>query len=120
MLTTRILVSVPADPQPEDILQSTLSTLFTNDTRNSHGDPGEHLIYQSPHYGDIRICLPVTPDVEASRQLFAHHMWNAGVVAADMIEQASHCGQRISSTSFWNVTGERVLELGAGGYARYR
>lgn len=116
MLTTRILVPIPADPQPEDILQSALSGLVSNDTRNCHGDPGEHLIYQSPHYGDIKIRLPVSPDAEASRQLFAHYMWNAGVLVADMIEQASHCGQGISGTSFWNVSGERVLELGAGGY----
>ena len=72
------------------------------------------MTYQSPHYGDIKICLPVQPDVEASRQLFAHYLWNAGVVAADMIEKASHDGQRISDTSFWNVRDERVLELGAG------
>ena len=91
MLTSRIHVRPPSDPEPEDIFQSSLPALFVDDTQNSHGSPGDTLIYQSPQYGDIRIHLPVHPDVDASRRLFAHYLWNAGVLVADLIEHANHC-----------------------------
>lgn len=122
MLTSRIHISPPADPEPEDIFHSSLPALFSDDTINSHGNPGDTLIYQSPLYGEITVHVPVHPDRDVSRLLFAHYLWNAGVVVADKIESASRCHQRMSEHEspecdrhFWNVRGERVLELGAGG-----
>jgi EEF1A N-terminal glycine/lysine methyltransferase len=121
MLTSRIHVPSPSDREPEDIFQSSLATLFTDDIQNSHGSPGGTLMYESPYYGEIKIHLPKHPDLNAERQLFAHYLWNAGILVADFIEQASHCvekGIEHASTKFgqgfWNVRGERVLELGAG------
>ena len=122
MLTSRILVPLSSNPEPEDVFQSSLSALFSDDTQNSHGNPGECLIYQSPRYGDIQIQLPVHPGhVGVGRQLFAHYLWNASVLAAEMIEGASHGHERMIESKpsglyqrSWDVRGEKVLELGAG------
>ena len=121
MLTSRVHVPPPPDPEPEDIFQSSLHALFPDDTQNSHGNPGDHLVYRSPLYGDIIIHVPVHPDLDEKRRLFAHYLWNAGVLVADTIERASHRGHRVieneseaSNSDCWNVCGERVLELGAG------
>jgi EEF1A N-terminal glycine/lysine methyltransferase len=121
MLISRIYVPPPPDPEPEDIFQSSLATLFPDDTQNSHGNPGDRLVYRSPLYGDITILVPVHPDLDAKRRLFAHYLWNAGVLVADMIERANHRADRMiesesgaSNSNHWNVWGEKVLELGAG------
>jgi hypothetical protein len=122
MLTSRIYVPLPSDPEPEDILQSWLRALFLDDTQNSHGNPGDNLTYQSPHYGDIEIHLPVHPGhVGVGRHLFAHYIWNAAIFIADRIEEASHGHKRMiesestdSNQGFWNVRSEKVIELGAG------
>jgi hypothetical protein len=121
MLALRIHVPPPPEPEPEDIFQSSLTVLFPDDSQNSHGNPGDRLVYRSPLYGDISIYVPVHPDLDANRQLFAHYLWNAGVLVADMIERASHPDDRVieieseaTNSDCWNVGGERVLELGAG------
>lgn len=121
MLTSRIHVPSPSNPEPEDIFQSSLRALFSDDTQNSHGNPGDRLIYQSPLYGDITIHLPIHPNLDAKRRLFAHYLWSSGVLVADKIERASHRGGRVtgnetpdSNPGCWNVCGEKVLELGGG------
>lgn len=59
------------------------------------------MTYASPKYGEIKLGLA---DVEKDQtSLFSHHLWNAGVEVAGMIE-----------TGELNVEGETVLELGAG------
>lgn len=123
MLTSRIHISPLSDPEPEDIFHSSLAALFPDDTVNSHGNPGDTLLYQSPLYGDITIHVPAHPDQDVKRLLFAHYLWNAGVLVADRIESASRCDKRMSDhdssqcdQNFWNVRGKKVLELGAGGY----
>lgn len=121
MLTSRILFPPLSDPESIDIFHSSLSWLFPDDTQHSHGDPGGSLIYQSPRYGEIQIQIPVHPDLDAGRRLFAHYLWNAGVLLADLIEQASDSDTRsieIASPDlhqdFFRVCGKTVLELGAG------
>ncbi len=121
MLIPRLHIQPPSHPEPEYIFQSWLPALFSHDTLNSHGNSGDVLIYQSPYYGDIKIYLPLHPDQDARRQPFAHYLWNAGVLLADMIEQASYrdgnameCGSPDPKQDFWNVRGESVLEIGAG------
>lgn len=115
---------MPSAPNPstEDIFSSALSTLFTDDTQNSHGIPGQSVIYNSPRYGKIQLGIPQHPDVEEGRKLFAHYLWNAGVVVADAIEVASqddHApgpeeGKVIWNKKYWDMRGRDVLELGAG------
>jgi len=125
MLSSRISVPLPAAPDAEDLFSSALSSLFTDDTQNSHGTPGSSVTYHSPRFGDIHLCIPAHPDVEEGRKLFAHYLWNAGVIAADAIEVASQDQEEIGDQDeersqclwdarFWDVRGKRVLELGAG------
>src|SRR5271154_380266 len=45
MLTSRITLPTPSTPSQEDIFSSALSSLFTDDTQNSHGSPGGSLTY---------------------------------------------------------------------------
>lgn len=132
MYTTRISTPpLSATPTNEDIFSSALSTLFTDDVQNSHGDPGSSVTYHSPRFGDISLRIPAHPDVEDGRRLFAHYLWNAGVICADAIEVASweHVAPQEEEGKsgdesqlnglkwdkrYWNVQGKRVLELGAG------
>lgn len=126
MLASRVSVPLPPDQTQEDIFASSLSSLFTDDTQNSHGTPGHAVVYHSPQYGEISLGIPQHPDVEEGRKLFAHYLWNAGVVAADAIEHAScdnaeenadatqQKGHMIWDRRYWNMKGKDVLELGAG------
>ncbi|KAF3319076.1 hypothetical protein TWF173_003530 [Orbilia oligospora] len=103
MLTNRISeISSGTSPESEDldIFESSLTTIF-NDVRNQHGEPGHYVAYASPKHGEIKLGLA---DIEKEQtSLFSHHLWNAGVEVAGMIE-----------TGELNVEGETVLELGAG------
>jgi len=128
MLTSRITLPAPSTPSQEDIFSSALSSLFTDDTQNSHGSPGGSLTYTSPVFGDIELQIPAHPDVEEGRKLFAHYLWNASLVVAEGIECASvgvgvngdnkngqtDCRECGDWNSRWNVRERRVLELGAG------
>jgi hypothetical protein len=137
MFSSRISTPISSNPTTEDIFESALSTLFTDVTQNSHGAPGASVTYHSPRFGPVTLRIPTHPDVEDGRKLFAHYLWNAGVIAADAIEVASHVqgGDDVSSCPdvqdkdeeegtrativdwdkrYWNVRGKRVLELGAG------
>ena len=136
MLTSRISQHNPLS-DPEDIFAQSLSTIFPDDTTNSHGDPGSSVIYRSPRFGDVKLRIPVHPDEEGGRKLFAHALWNAGVVVAEAVEVASHDreGARDADSGaettegtqneaddgkanwdkrWWDVRNQKVLELGAG------
>lgn len=127
MFPSRISVPTPTTPEAEDIFSSALSNLFTDDTQNCHGMPGSSVTYDSPRFGTIRLRIPAHPDVEDGRKLFAHFLWNAGMIAADAIETASRDGNAEEQNglaidaganqwnrNYWDVRGKRVLELGAG------
>lgn len=124
MLLSRISAPQLSNPTQEDIFASSISSLFTDDTQNSHGTPGHSVIYTSPTYGDIKLGIPQHPDVEEGRKLFAHYLWNAGVIAADAIEVASSSDGTYPATigeskvkwdrKYWNIRGRDLLELGAG------
>ncbi|KAE8348098.1 hypothetical protein BDV28DRAFT_113356 [Aspergillus coremiiformis] len=122
------------DESPEDLFTAFLPHLFPDDAPSFHGDPGQHLLYSSPRYGDLEIMVPSYPnqsknrsedrrtsgkvnDVEEGRRLFAHFLWSAAMVVAEGVEKAEHLfslGQLDCDTAMWTVTGESVLELGAG------
>ena len=70
------------DPTAEDIFSSSLSVIFTDDTKNHHGDPGSKVIYCSSRFGDIELLLS-DPAVEEERGLFSHYVWNAGLLMAE-------------------------------------
>ncbi|EPS35639.1 hypothetical protein H072_10934 [Dactylellina haptotyla CBS 200.50] len=101
MLTNRVSESTPdRDPDDIDFFESSLTTIF-GDVRNQHGDPGQSVTYTSPKYGGIKLGLADVNKEET--RLFSHHLWNAGVEVAAMIENGE-----------LQVEGETVLELGAG------
>ena len=104
---------------PEDLFASFLPYLFPDDAPSFHGDPGQHLIYRSPVYDDLEIMVPSYPgqqqnakmsQVEEGRKLFAHFLWSAAMVVAEGVERATIDDK----ADIWDVTGENVLELGAG------
>lgn len=101
MLTDNVRVEQASEElEPEDIFAEAAS-LFPDDTRNAHGDPGSVIVYSS-RYGDLRLTV-ADPGREDDRKLFAHYLWNASIYCADMIEKKQ-----------WDVKGHRALELGAG------
>ena len=123
MLPARVWLPANSNTEPEDIFSSSLSVLYTDDTQNSHGIPGQSVTYNSPLFGAIKLGIPQHPDVEEGRKLFAHFLWNAGVVAADAIEVAStetgrerekEDGKVYWNPLYWNMRGKDILELGAG------
>jgi len=99
------------DETPEDIFASAPGVIFTDDLRNLHGDPDTELIYRSGLYGPIKLRT-ADPQQLQDRLLFAHHLWNAGILMAERIS-----GLRMldpAEVSKWTVKGESVIELGAG------
>jgi hypothetical protein len=139
MFPSRVSGPVPSTPTVEDIFSSALSNLFIDDTQNSHGVPGQSVSYDSPRVGRISLRIPAHPDGVEGRRLFAHYLWNAGVIVADAIESASasaststgHNGHDSASAEvwqddnqdqtgvewnnrYWDVRDRRTLELGTG------
>ncbi|OOF95978.1 hypothetical protein ASPCADRAFT_48037 [Aspergillus carbonarius ITEM 5010] len=118
------------DEDSEDLFAAFLPHLFPDDAPSFHGDPGQHLLYSSPRYGDLEIMVPSYPaqsrssdhpvnQVEEGRKLFAHFLWSAGMVVAEGVEKADgleSSGQlsKTEEVAMWRVKGEKVLELGAG------
>lgn len=114
---------------PEDIFESTLGSIFTEDLQNLHGDdPNTVIIYKNAKHGNLELR---TADVngEEQRRKFAHYLWNAGILMAELISGRPADGQDDTSEEGWkngewwvdkeeeqnwNVHGESVLELGAG------
>lgn len=130
-----------AKESPEDLFGAFLPHLFPDDTPSFHGDPGQHLLYSSPRYGELEIMIPSYPgqtgkkseevaiglekkdggnQAEEGRQLFAHFLWSAGMVVAEGVENADRKTTTNDSTmqkedcEIWSVQGETVMELGAG------
>lgn len=126
--------TISDEEEPEDVFGAFISHLFPDDTPTFHGDPGHHLLYSSPRYGDLEIMVPTYPaqdnqrseGLNEGRKLFAHFLWSSGMVVAEGIESADIPEDEMDSKSFtdaaarkeareiWGVRGESVLELGAG------
>lgn len=132
------------DESAEDLFGSFLPHLFPDDAPSFHGDPGQHLLYSSPRYGDLNIMVPSYPsssskrseeiaaglakpdgsvnEVDEGRKLFAHFLWSAAMVVAEGVEQAdtptapgeTETETQIENRELWSIKGESVLELGAG------
>ena len=107
-LFSRVRIPDQEATSQEDIFNAGLDLLFPDDAQVSHGDPGSHIIYTSPRFGDIQLKL-ANPVGEDERLLFAHYLWNSSITLADFVSQA------VAAPGDWNVTGLEVLELGAGG-----
>ncbi|KAJ5130349.1 uncharacterized protein N7515_006388 [Penicillium bovifimosum] len=132
------------DESSEDLFGAFLPHLFPDDAPSFHGDPGQHLLYSSPRYGDLNIMVPSYPSssekrseeiaagqanpdgsvnqVDEGRKLFAHFLWSAAMVVAEGVEEADtptpegqiETEDKKEARELWSVAGETVLELGAG------
>ncbi|KAJ4360995.1 uncharacterized protein N0V89_001564 [Didymosphaeria variabile] len=144
LLTSLVTLRRPTSYEltPEDIFESSLGGVFANDLQNHHGDsPTSTLIYtpSNPSYAPISLH---TADVnsEDQRQKFAHYLWNAGILMAELVggrpgEEGTGDEARNEESEVWaeesrwpagtwwtdaeeeekwSVKGETVLELGAG------
>lgn len=134
LISLRRPASIPESP--EDILGSSLGGIFTDDLQCQHGDYADTVIvYKSAVYGDLEFR---TADVqgEEQRRKFAHYLWNAGILVAELVGGREKCrdggGDRDSAVylhrgedscawwvdeveeMLWSVQDETVLELGAG------
>ncbi|KAF2275532.1 uncharacterized protein EI97DRAFT_77559 [Westerdykella ornata] len=108
-------------PSPEDIFSTTLGSLFPDDLQNQHGDADADavIVYASRRLGDLEFR---TADVhgEEQRTKFAHYLWNAGVLMAELVAGREGDGDdgewwlSREEEGKWDVQGEKVLELGAG------
>jgi hypothetical protein len=122
---------------PEDIFGSSLGGIITDDLQNQHGDdPGTVVLYRNKKYGELELR---TADIknEEERRKFAHYLWNAGIMMAELVTGRVKDGESklVDETIYdeftrwdkgqwwtseeeekrWSVEGETVLELGAGG-----
>lgn len=97
----------------EDIFFSSLSLIFPDHIRDQHGDPGSYVIYKSQRFGDLDLKL-TDPVGEDERRLFAHYLWNSGVLMAEYISGNGDGEKQLKERRRWDVKGEKVLELGAG------
>lgn len=132
--------SSDVEENPEDLFSTFLAHLFPDDAPQFHGDPGQHLLYSSSRYGELEIMVPSWPgenkkiedtglenekkegsnQAEVGRRLFAHHLWTAGMLVAEGVENAdckvteSESAAQRETRDIWSVQGETVMELGAG------
>ena len=110
LLTDRISRHDTASDQIEDVFESSRATLF-GDLVTAHGDPTQTLAYKSPHLPRPLVLELAEPDAEQERLLFGHHLWNASLLLAELIERDT---VGAGENGLFSVTGRRVLELGAG------
>jgi nicotinamide N-methyltransferase len=131
----RATPKVPSrEPEPEDYFQASLGLIFTDDLQNQHGDPDTFVTYRSNGYGDLKLDV-ADPQGETERTKFAHHLWNAGVLMAELVGgrkkeykgdiEEEEWGRRNFAEGKnwwvdeeeemkWDVENETVIELGAG------
>ncbi|XWW93407.1 hypothetical protein V2A60_001340 [Cordyceps javanica] len=111
---------------PEDFFGSGLGTIFPDEELNLHGEPGQSLVYISPHLSAPLVLRLCDPTLEADRTLFSHYLWNASLLLAELIE-ADTLGVPLGGTTTttagpprlrpdvsFSVAGRRVVELGSG------
>jgi nicotinamide N-methyltransferase len=107
---------------PEDILSSSLSTIFTDEKHNQFGDSTSKIIYDS-NYGNLTFrCADVRKEDQGK---FADSLWNAGILMGEFLG-GKHTNLRKSwsdgkgwwlsdeEQAIWSAKGQKVLELGAG------
>ncbi|OAA79746.1 hypothetical protein LEL_03232 [Akanthomyces lecanii RCEF 1005] len=106
---------------PEDFFGSGLGSIFPDEAPNLHGDPGQTLIYKSPHLSEPLLLRLCNPTLETDRTLFSHYLWNASLLLAELIEadtlgvpSGTAAAPRLLPDVSFDVRDRHVLELGAG------
>ena len=100
------------DESTEDIFESAISAIFPDEVPVCHGDSESQILYRSPKFGDFRLSL-AEPHGESNRKLFAHYLWNAALMIAELISSGT-ADQSSKNCMDWHMNGEHVIELGAG------
>jgi len=137
-------------PTQEDIFSAAVGTLFSDDARVAHGSP-DTLVHYARSYAFPRSPSPSSPGssgaegeehralafgvadpgAAAERAVFAHWVWNAGALLAELVGGPAGADDRqgwgarrfadgrawwvgVDEIRRWSVEGEDVLELGAG------
>lgn len=114
MLTFKIRLPEVPNPTADEIYSNAVGSLFPDNVRTFHGDPGSHITYLSKRFGEMKLSL-VDPHDQDERVLFAHHIWNSGIQMAEFISDASDLTKEEEERDAkWDVTGHSVLELGSG------
>lgn len=111
-LTSLVIIPETQDPSPEDIFSSSLNLISPDGSRNSHGDPGATIIYDSKKFGSIKLSL-ANPEDREDRLLMAHYLWNASLQLAELISGFG-VHDTLAAEVDWDVQGKKVIELGAG------
>jgi len=111
MLTSTVEIPESLDSSSEDIFSSAIDLIFPDETRNFHGSSGSHVIYKSRQFGNVKLELAAL-ESEDGRKLFAHYLWNASLLLAELLEAPISMSDIDGST--WDIREHRVLELGAG------
>ncbi|KAK2072258.1 hypothetical protein P8C59_006625 [Phyllachora maydis] len=110
-LTSRLAPAGPPETEPEDFMASALGVIFPDDVINMHGDADHGLLYTSPHLPrPIHIRL-ADVQAEADRRLFSHHLWNASLLLAELLEAGT---LHLPPPAGFDVAGLATAELGAG------
>ena len=123
------------EPEAEDIFTSSLGLIFTDDAQNFFGDPETLVAYRSRRFTRELLLQTADPLGEVERRKFAHYVWNASILIGELIGgKPEEISWRNSASKLlisdqdtssqwwlseeeqrtWAVTGENVLELGAG------
>ncbi|KAL2211892.1 nicotinamide N-methyltransferase [Sarocladium strictum] len=109
-----LTASSPHDEEPEDLLFSSLATIFPDDAPNLHGDSHSSIIYTSPHLPHpLRLQL-ADPSQDEDRKLFSHYLWNAGLLLAELMEGAAVDDEVNERERLFDVRGLKTLEMGSG------
>ena len=111
-LSSLVILPEVASTTVEDIFSSSLNLIAPDGSRNSHGEPGSDIIYRSRRFGEISLGL-ANPTNQSDRFLMAHYLWNASLQLAELISGFNIANTRAAAVP-WEVSGKRVLELGAG------
>lgn len=126
-LTSRISTHRGNEPfDPEDLLYTSLGVIFPDDVTCQHGEAENSLVYASPHLPRPLVLDLAKPPSEDGR-LFAHYLWNASLLLAELVEGDTllRWRQREEEGGQWrngkeeepvgfDVGGLSVGELGAG------
>ena len=122
VLTSRLTLTGPSDPTPEDILASSLGVIFPDDVTSHHGDADHNLLYTSPHLPHPIPLALADVQGETERTLFSHYLWNSSLLLAELIE-AGTLGLGLGPNgvkgvappaSIFDIAGLSTIELGAG------
>ena len=132
-------------PTQEDIFSAAVGTLFSDDARVAHGSPDALVTYARIYPFPTASCSSsgadaaehralafgvADPAAAAERAVFAHWVWNAGALLAELVGGPAGADERgwgarrfadgrawwvgADEMARWSVEGEDVLELGAG------